>query len=431
MPLSKDKEWEFRRETKEVRELIARTPDLRQLYSKFGYDADVDKKSEEILGELRSLLRPNVSSISVFHEAVDQTRNEIEQYRRGQNTYDPLLFADQDLWKTLDSARDNPKTIDTALQSISRVYDEEWDGFKPLKDRLPHPCDQCLFITWRVNNIDRFTELLDALEIEFGDSKGRAIIRFWEPDKENCKLVWDRINNLRTNLEGEHTEVWRNLLALKETVQSVFNSNSDKKELDDLLWQLVYVRIHHDPRKDNSEFFRETLQEQAKKYLEKPWMHTPWLTNRLITDLLKAVVGPVSQELRTQPDPTRFTSQLPWPWGILAPKLLSFVFFVICSSVAFFLFVMELQWFGWGLIAYLVWHYFWRFRRNYLMSKARGEAAQWALKLEWIRNEVATGHYDAAEIAKRLRDPSDRSAFIPSLVFPLLRLVAANDRIGE
>jgi hypothetical protein len=190
-----------------------------------------------------------------------------------------------------------------------------------------------------------------------------------------------------------------------------------------VLWDLVYIRHEHNPleRPHDARYFGESVLEQAEKYLARDWMHTPWLTNRLVVDLLDSVIGTLAAEI-TAPDPSRFTAGLPWPWGILVPKLLSFLFFVGSVIGIALAFAVDLPWVGWAGIGYVAWHYFWRFRRNYLLSKIRGDLAAWVSRLEWIRDEVKRGTYDPAEIADRLRKPEEKGFVIPSLVFPLLKL---------
>lgn len=47
--------------------------------------------------------------------------------------------------------------------------------------------------------------------------------------------------------------------------------------------------------------FKKTAQQQAKTYLESPWMHTPWLSTRVLATLLDAEVAALPKETQTAP----------------------------------------------------------------------------------------------------------------------------------
>ena len=239
---------------------------------------------------------------------------------------------------------------------------------------------------------------------------------------------------MKRSAESMNAGVWASLTSLKRARDSTIGLRQDSahaerlRELDSVLWDLVYIRHEHNPleRPHDARYFGESVLEQAEKYLARDWMHTPWLTNRLMVDLLDSVIGTLAAEI-TAPDPSRFTAGLPWPWGILVPKLLSFLFFVGSVIGIALAFAVDLPWVGWAGIGYVACHYFWRFRRNYLLSKIRGDLAAWVSRLEWIRDEVKRGTYDPAEIADRLRKPEEKGFVIPSLVFPLLKLIPCQE----
>lgn len=55
------------------------------------------------------------------------------------------------------------------------------------------------------------------------------------------------------------------------------------------------------------------------------------------------------------------------------------------------------------------------------------ERASGTAPLRLIRNEVASGHYDSAETIRRLRQQETQGVYVPSLVYPLLRLHSPPD----
>ena len=398
-------EWR-NKEKERLLDLIERTPELRELYDKVGYEPYAEQQFEQLLNELKSLLRAEIADIAVFQRSVDQAQADDSS-------------KDSDLWKIVLSARNNPKKVKDLVKALNDVYSEEWKGYRPLKHRLPWGFEELSFIVWTATDPGRFSLLLEEMSSVLKTYSFLA----WKNPGEVCSECLGYVAKLKDGLP-QNSNLWPTLCLLRDKIKSSIDAGS-RVNLDAFLWDLLCARDFG----SYTDAFRETIQRLAKNYLCDHLLdiHTPWLTNRLITDLLDTVIDPVNH-LSVLDDWT-FTSRLKPPWGIIVPRLLSFVFFMGSLSGILILFAMDLTWLAWLGVAYLTWHYFWKFRRIYLCDKVRLNLLLQTMSLSGTRNEIATGCFDADEIAQQLRK---FEGHVPSLVFPLLRLVGSSnhDRVA-
>lgn len=385
---------------KRLRDQIERTPELRELYDKLGYDPHAEERFEQILNELQSLLRAEIADIAVFQRTVDQAQADDSS-------------KDPDLWKVVLSARNNPKKVKGLVNVLNDVYHEEWAGYRPLKNRLPFGFHELSFIVWTATDPQRFSLLLKEMSSVLEAYSFSA----WKNPGEVRSDCLGYVAKLKEDLQQNGSDFWPTLCLLRDEIKSSIDAGS-RVNLDAFLWDLLCAR----DSRSYTDAFRESIQRLAKNYLGNHLLdiHTPWLTNRLITDLLDTVIDPVNH--LSGLDDWAFTGQLKPPWCIVVPRVLSFVFFIGSLIGIFVLFAMDLRWLAWLGVAYLAWHYFWRFRRIYLCDKVRLNLFLQTTSLSHIRNEIATGYYDANEIAQQLRKFEGN---VPSLVFPLLGLAGS------
>jgi hypothetical protein len=192
-----------------------------------------------------------------------------------------------------------------------------------------------------------------------------------------------------------------------------------KRVLDDIVFETIREG-HTSETRDRA--FCELAQKNARLYLDSPWMQVPWLTVRVLTNLIDSLLYPMKDELAAGHVPGRFTSLLPQPWGTLGPALLSLCFFVGSAIVIAVLFILGLPWAGWLVGAFLVWHYVHRYRVNREIIKVRSHMLGVVQTLEPVRAEIASNCYDGETIANRLQGLEDKGVPVPSLLYPLLRI---------
>lgn len=193
-----------------------------------------------------------------------------------------------------------------------------------------------------------------------------------------------------------------------------------KEQLDELLWELLYAgrnhRLHEPP-------FRETVVAQIRRYLTSPFMHTPWLTRRLLGDLVSADVETLAQQLAR--DPFRWTARLALPWGAIVPAILSVIFLCLAAGAAVALYMADLAWASAAVIAWIVWREFWKRWRAGRLVHERAPLIRLALSLQAVREEITSGHYDPLVTAQRLKRLERHAVVVHSYVYSLLNLDAA------
>jgi len=82
-------------------------------------------------------------------------------------------------------------------------------------------------------------------------------------------------------------------------------------------------------------------------------------------------------------------------------------------------------WIGWLVGAYFGWL---TYRRAQRADKLERDTDRWAANLSFIEgcvNEVQSGHFDASEIARRLREREGNGLFVHSVIFAVLEKSAA------
>ena len=196
------------------------------------------------------------------------------------------------------------------------------------------------------------------------------------------------------------------------------NVERKKNEIDDILWTLKYNEVENQP---NTNHFKEGAVELAQKYLKANWLHTPWLTSRILTQLLDSELVPLKSEAYCAEFPGRFTSLLPGLWGVIVPATLSSIYLVALSVIAFFLFSSEHTVFGWFVVTYTLWHFGNRLRHNVIVYREWKRLQMLHAQLNLVRGEVASGSYDPVELEHRLRRSEELGLYVHSLTYGLLK----------
>ena len=191
-----------------------------------------------------------------------------------------------------------------------------------------------------------------------------------------------------------------------------------KEQIDEVLWELKYNEIANEP---DINHFKDGAVELAQKYAQARWLHTPWLTSRILTQVLDSELVPLRKEAFGTQIPSRITSILPGLWGLLLPAALSFIYLVILSLIAFALFSNDHPISGFLVSAYIVWHFGNRLIINFRIRRERKRLAGLFGELHLIREEVASGTYDPAEVERRLRRSEEKGLYVHTLSHTLLK----------
>lgn len=196
------------------------------------------------------------------------------------------------------------------------------------------------------------------------------------------------------------------------------DAEDSKNKLDQIIWDICYFRSEG---KVDTASFKDAAYENAAMYLKSPSLYSPWLATFLLTAILDAELVPLSRECSEWGAPWRITSLLPQPWNIIIPSILSSVFFLVAMGIVLFLVSV-----GWTAVAaivaaYVLWEYIQRYRENSALLEAKEKQIRLRGALNLIRDEVASGHFDALEIAARLKRWEAEGLYVHSLAYALLR----------
>lgn len=358
---------------KEVKELIEKTDPLGVLYNKLGYSPYVDRETERILAELKSLVRVEILGIERF----DEFRNALTQlqdfYKKYPREKDELNSEERTFVKNLLNNKDDCKKI-IELLNEHQIWQEHLGQYDHLFTKKGHITDK-----------SRFLELLEKLKGIF--NRGRLPL-----SREHYLTVLNEIDAVRNGTNNSDGSINANVLrSLEYEVESAcvtLDNNKktcDKKAaLDDLLCSLANARHEYKPSDTD---FMDVVREQSDTYLKSHWMHMPWLTQYLLSHLLRAEVS------RFGKNPVSYKVAIAAIIGVAV------------------LFYLNLGIFAWIWIGLL-------FAFEFFVLKN----VQKASVLNKIYNEVSSGHYDGEELARRLQKLEKKKVFVQSITYSLLRL---------
>lgn len=358
-------EWDGHRV---VRDLVQKTPELRDLYRRLGYSPYVEERCRKLLAQLNDLVVV-IPDFAAFENSLDSAITAIERHIRGEEEVDPLFFADRELFESVVTAR---ASRDAVLQLLNADF----------RKRLPISVEVAA-ISRRPRNADDFAGALRELD--------QLLRRQWLPQTQDVREeLLEAVSDLREERERENPSLVTTLESLESRIEdAVFNiadeqQDEKKRSLDGVLWSLVYARHEYRP---HDRHFIDGVAEEAKAYIDSAWMHTRWLTIFILRHLLD---GEVARQV---------------PAGLSQKgSLVS----IVAIGVLFYL---NLWIFGFCVLAALlyyvgntIWH----------THKTRPLVA--------CHQEIASGTYDGHEVGRRVRDLERRDVFVHSLILRLLEL---------
>jgi hypothetical protein len=366
----------------EVQKLISSVEDLRSLYWSLGYDPRVYRESRRILTEMEALMRTDIPDFQAFQNALSELQQRMEGHKDGQGLDVPLGATKY--YVSIITVKDDKAKVLDLLNQMS-FYER---ALGPIGSLLQH----------RPMNPDRFKRLIAELTELFQDR--------WIPQKKDVRQnVLGKIADVEKEFNlGEHGYLPGSIIALRqELVNSCWTLLRDqavggkKEQLDRLLSASVFATHEYKPGHFSlapaapiaRERFSEMARENARLYLDSPWMHAPWLTVRVQTDLLDSVLGPRNEEVR----------------------LATYLYLFACGA-CLISFAFHFSWRVLEIVAFLlgvsvVWG-FW------------GERKTWMLK--HIRSEIVSRCYDGEVVARRLQRLEEKGVPVPSVLYPLVRL---------
>jgi len=381
-----------------IRQLGEDNTEIIALYRSLGYNQFLDRQAGTLLAQLKDLLAYEIADFRAFRGAVAALEDRVRRFEEGDTSegpqatpqlkgslyeeilrkhgVDPLYLASRELFDRVVQAGDDCEAVLSALRESA------------LHESLPFQLHQYILV--RPKDDSTFARLLTEIK--------KVYAELWRPISEDGKArvlesIGEVEGTLREGCSGFALRTALESVSMVVTDPGAFlvsdEAWSREGVLKEVLWNSVYAELSC---KTEEPHFRETVRKAAKLYADNPWMRTPWLTTRLVTQLLDAELGPLLAVANWPDKP---------PWAFLMTVI------VVAAASQIWRFSL-LTWLAIGLMAGIwVWHWV--------------RASVRANRLRSIRAEVSAGDYYGEEVVRRLRECERRGAHVSTVIFQLLR----------
>ncbi len=295
----------------EVRKLVHDTEDLQLLYERLGYSLELEWEFEQHLNELKALIHTEIPDFAAFRKALKEVQEQLNQEES--EVYSPEVWkharfqrSNDDLLQQIIGAGDNKEAV---LDLLNRNAVEE-----PLPFVEQLPFYRGGKVIWRTpielsilrrcpKDPQRFAKLLDDLESRIKTSR-------LSRTEQSRKDALEALDRLRRDCRRENAYIPTPLKLLDSKLNewllhgNNWQDHQHKEKLDTLLLELIYVRRDCQWDQIDSRTFdasearlvRNLTRKHAKTYLDAEWMHIPWLTTFVLTNLLDGELTSFSSE---------------------------------------------------------------------------------------------------------------------------------------
>ncbi|MGE3540620.1 MAG: hypothetical protein AB7N91_24670 [Candidatus Tectimicrobiota bacterium] len=295
----------------ELASVIGSTPELQALYASLGYAPELEQQATHLLRQAMALIETTLPDFTAFRRCVLQVQSQLEappathptaallwQERRQKAQTDPL-------WQAVVAAGDDPAQVlrllngDAVFTPLPFIEQVPYLSHGQVRWRTPVEVPG---LHKRPGDIQRFSSLLDRLE-ELLDTPGVA----WHAQGRQEAL--DAMARVRRELQRPHGYLPTSLQALQHKVQhcvqqAPFSSAlAQRQALDRCLSLCLAIQRTYGWEQQRAlsaaalTRMRELTQQQAQYYLHTVWMQTPWLTTRLVTNLLDAELAALPADI--------------------------------------------------------------------------------------------------------------------------------------
>jgi hypothetical protein len=215
-----------------------------------------------------------------------------------------------------------------------------------------------------------------------------------------------------------------------------------KGSLHDILWNHLYQKYQLEKELAKRPFMgitcREEITEYTKTYLDSKAIHTPYLTNNILIQVIDTELIPLEYEVTgiTYPGlaevdgrykfgptyPINYCNLLPFPWNKVISWGLSFLFLIIGLIAIRHFISTGSNWIAWITGIYLAWHYFIKLLNTIIQSKSKSKIAKLAANFRIIRDEIDSNSYDSETMIERIKNLESNGLYVSSLIYPLLKI---------
>lgn len=289
-----------------LRTLVEDVDELQQLYEEIGFSPVLEQKVHRLLDVLRASIGVDIPDYDAFLQAVRTARTRMEQLS-DQEDADATTQQDvrqaESLLREVWALRDTP----SALQE--RLSDAPVDDQLPFIEQVPvarggtihwrtpvrvevlrkQPADPTAFR----RRLDRLAALVDDASLqrdpEIEADLRAAIERLQHDLSDETVYVPALLERLAAAADTWLTTAPRSAANTKKTALDEFVL--DACRLEAARPRLLDEAGPAGVRAQATQRYRERAVSRARTYVHAPWMHTDWLTDRLLTHLLIAEWG--------------------------------------------------------------------------------------------------------------------------------------------
>jgi len=314
------------------RQLADQHPELQRLYEQVGFSPVLAQKGDRLLRALRDAISVEIPDMDAFRAALADAREEMQ------------LLPDQPTFED-ETTREDVERARALLDDVWAVRDDpeavrERLAQAPIDEQLPYvervPVTRQGTVHWRMparvsvlrkrpDDTQQFRRRLDRLNALVENAS------LPRPDavEENLRAALTR---LRRDVDAEDAYVPALLIRLEEAVSAWLQEapraewTEKRTQLDQCLLDVRRLdrarqTLDEDASLDAStreallEQYQERVRRRTRAYVEADWMHTDWLTDRLLTHLLTSelrdATGAATDQLAAIVDEVRTRSYDP------------------------------------------------------------------------------------------------------------------------
>ena len=282
---------------REVREIEVSVPEVRRLVERMGFSPLVERRAEEIFEAMEALIHTEIPDFEAFAAALES----IDEDAWPAGPSNPELLA------AVREARTNPRLV---LELLNR---------DPVGELLPYieeiPCRSGEQVVWRSpvevsliskrpTDAGRFQELLE----EAKTLVGRTRLARPAPLAQEALASLSR---LRRNLGRSNAYLPTPMRAMEQKVHEWLSrvpptSLDRRRSLHDVVEEMLRLRREFEFAEGPPPFFegeaaarfQQRARHHAQEYVHTGFLHTPWLTTRILESVLASELAPLSERQR-------------------------------------------------------------------------------------------------------------------------------------
>lgn len=282
-------------------EFLLENKDLHDIFLRYGYSAELDKKAREVIETIKRHIRVEIPDFTEFTKAILAVENQIEQHFSSSEELKQEILERVKIGTFFHRVKN---ALDSKAAVLDILNENPLEDFLPFLEQMPVVRQGKL--TWMTPNSvtvlrkhppykDECRSLLFKLDTMFKDSG-------LPKSPEMRKEILDLISRLMRDLDSTRAYLPTTVLLLERKISDGLDSSATpgernrKKLLTELITDIQRLRFSYGIRRstfkvlstDEIEHFAYVVKKQAQQYLDAPWMHSTIISGYLVSNFLEA-----------------------------------------------------------------------------------------------------------------------------------------------